>query len=281
MNPPITSAYQETFRKNIIVLGFAVLFLVGSLLFMFYTAQKERELSMRQAGFLANVTHELKTPLAVMQAAGENISDGRVTETERLKKYGQHIYDESIRLRKMIEKLLDVAKYDAGETLISKAPQNLKLLLDQFVYENKDFIALKGFDLQYIVQEGGNYEAVLHGDSFDTIMSNLIENAIKYSLDKKEINIQLFVDENDAKISVRDSGVGIKKKELKNIFKKFYRVEETLVAKTKGHGLGLSIVRNLIILNDGNIDVDSEYGKGATFTVSFPIIKSNEMVNLS
>lgn len=281
MNPPVTSAYQETFRKNIIVLGFAVLFLLGSLLFMFYTAQKERELSMRQAGFLANVTHELKTPLAVMQAAGENISDGRVTEPERLKKYGEHIYGESIRLRKMIEKLLDVAKYDAGETLISKTPQNLHLLLDKFVNENNEYISSKGFNLEYHVQENENYEVVLDGDSFDTIMSNLIENAIKYSKDIKEIEIRLFVDKDNAKISVQDSGVGIVKKELKNIFKKFYRVEETLVAKTKGHGLGLSIVRNLIILNDGNIDVDSEYGRGSTFTVSFPVIKSNEMINLS
>jgi signal transduction histidine kinase len=139
VNPPLTSAYQETFRKNIIVLGFAVLFLLGSLLFMFYTAQKERELSMRQASFLANVTHELKTPLAVMQAAGENISDGRVTEPERLKKYGGHIYDESIRLRKMIEKLLDVAKYDAGQSLVNRAPQNFKTLVDTFLKENKAF----------------------------------------------------------------------------------------------------------------------------------------------
>lgn len=274
LNPPITSAYQETFRKNIIVLGFAVLFLLGSLLFMFYTAQKERELSMRQAGFLANVTHELKTPLAVMQAAGENISDGRVTEPERLKKYGAHIFDESIRLRKMIEKLLDVAKYDAGETLVNRAPQDLKILLETFLAENKDFILEKGFELEYNIEDSKNYEILADSDSIETILNNLIENAIKYSSDKKKIVVELYEIESTIKLSVQDHGVGIQKNELKNIFKKFYRVEESLVAKTKGHGLGLSIVRNLIILNEGDITVESEYGKGTTFIISFPKLSS-------
>ena len=96
----VATAYNDTLVKNMVVLGVAVLFLVGALLFMFYTAQRERALAQRQAGFLANVTHELKTPLAVMQAAGENISDGRVKDPIRLKQYGDHIYTEAIRLRK-------------------------------------------------------------------------------------------------------------------------------------------------------------------------------------
>lgn len=274
VNPPLTSAYQETFRKNIIVLGFAVLFLLGSLLFMFYTAQKERELSMRQAGFLANVTHELKTPLAVMQAAGENISDGRVTEPDRLKKYGGHIYDESIRLRRMIEKLLDVAKYDAGQSLVNRAPQNLKNLVETYLEGNREFIVEKGFTLEYDSEDATNFEILADGDSIETILSNLIENAIKYSSDNKKISIKLFEIDSKINLTVRDHGVGIKKNELKNIFKKFYRVEESLVAKTKGHGLGLSIVRNLIILNEGNITVESEYGKGTTFIISFPKLNS-------
>ncbi len=274
LNPPLTSAYQETFRKNIIVLGFAVLFLLGSLLFMFYTAQKERELSMRQAGFLANVTHELKTPLAVMQAAGENISDGRVTEPDRLKKYGGHIYNESIRLRRMIEKLLDVAKYDAGQTLVNRAPQNLKTLLDTYLEANKEFIQEQGFELEYDTENATNFEILADADSIETILSNLIENALKYSSEKKKIIIKLFEDESQIKLTVRDHGVGIKKSELKNIFKKFYRIEDSLVAKTKGHGLGLSIVRNLIILNEGDVIVESDYGKGTTFIISFPKLSS-------
>ena len=229
---------------------------------------------MRQAGFLANVTHELKTPLAVMQAAGENISDGRVTEPDRLKKYGGHIYNESIRLRRMIEKLLDVAKYDAGQTLVNRAPQNLKTLLDTYLEANKEFIQEQGFELEYDTENATNFEILADADSIETILSNLIENALKYSSEKKKIIIKLFEDESQIKLTVRDHGVGIKKSELKNIFKKFYRIEDSLVAKTKGHGLGLSIVRNLIILNEGDVIVESDYGKGTTFIISFPKLSS-------
>ncbi len=280
VNPQVTSAYQETFRKNILVLGFAVLFLLGSLFFMFYTAQKERELSMRQAGFLANVTHELKTPLAVMQAAGENISDGRVTEPERLKKYGVHIYDESVRLRKMIEKLLDVAKYDAGEALINPSVFDLEKLTNEFISENTSYINEQKFELEY-QPANTTLPVYIDRDSFETILSNLIENAIKYSADKKRIVVSIGENNGHAILSIRDYGVGIKNKEIKNIFKKFYRVEESLTAKTKGHGLGLSIVKNLIVLNKGRIEVESEYGSGTTFTIVFPKLNAQEIKNYS
>lgn len=272
---PVGAIYNSTLIKNLIVLGFAVLFLIGALVFMFYTAQKERNLSQRQAGFLANVTHELKTPLAVMQAAGENISDGRVTEPERLKQYGGHIYDESIRLRKMIEKLLDVAKTDSGQTLIKAAPVNLNQLIQHFIKENRAYIENKGFKLSF--QHSLDKALVMiDNDHLETVLSNLTENAIKYSNKKKALKYAIESDPKNMIVHVSDTGIGIPRKHLKNIFKKFYRVEDSLSAKTKGHGLGLSIVKNLIELNGGTIEVTSEVGKGTTFTIRFPIFVREE-----
>jgi signal transduction histidine kinase len=181
----------------------------------------------------------------------------------------------------MIEKLLDVAKYDAGQTLVNAKPQDLKELVDNYLEENKEFIENKGFDLEYTFEDETEFVIEADGDSIETILGNLVENAIKYSADTKKMEIKLFEDESQVKLSVRDYGVGIKKSELKNIFKKFYRVEETLVAKTKGHGLGLSIVRNLVLLNGGDISVDSEYGSGTTFTLSFPKLNPEEIKNYS
>lgn len=275
LTPPITTAYQNTFVKNLIVLGFAVLFLLGALLFMFYTAQKERDLSQRQAGFLANVTHELKTPLAVMQAAGENISDGRVTEPSRLKQYGKHIYEESIRLRSMIEKLLDVAKYDSGQILIDAAPHKLEELIGEYIEQTREFIISNGFKLSFTF-DPQLPEVYVDKDSIETIISNLVENAMKYSTDTKSIDIRVLRKGDQVVLEVEDQGVGISKKELKNIFKKFYRVEDSLVARTKGHGLGLSIVQSLVELNKGHIDVTSEYGVGTTFRISFPRFEKKE-----
>ncbi len=280
LDSQIASAYNATFVKNLIVLGFAVMFLLGALLFMFYTAQRERNLSQRQAGFLANVTHELKTPLAVMQAAGENISDGRVTEPNRLKQYGVHIYQESIRLRKMIDKLLDVAKYDSGHSLIDTAPCQIHFLLGEYILQTKEFIESKGFELDFQV-DGEIPYSNLDPVSIETIISNLIENAVKYSLDDKRILVRVFTEKKNVAFEVTDHGMGIKKKELKNIFRKFYRVEDSLVARTKGHGLGLSIVQSLVVLNHGTITVKSEYGKGTTFKVSFPTIHQQEIARHS
>ncbi len=278
---PVGTIYNDTLLKNLIVLGVAMLFVIGALLFMFFTAQKERNLSQRQAGFLANVTHELKTPLAVMQAAGENISDGRVTEKERLKQYGNHIYNESIRLRGMIEKLLDVAKTDSGQTLIKAIPSNLNELVKEYLKENRSYLEEKGFAVSF---KHSMSQALIMVDRshLETVLSNLTENAVKYSSDKRKkvIKIEVDSDPKNMLLHISDTGIGIPKKHQKNIFKKFYRVEDSLSAKTKGHGLGLSIVKNLIELNGGTIDVASEVGKGTTFTLRFPIfIRNKEKVS--
>ncbi|MDZ7807782.1 MAG: ATP-binding protein [Gracilimonas sp.] len=271
LESPVSNAYNATLVKNLFVLGFAMLFLTGSLIFMFVTAQRERQLAQTQANFLANVTHELKTPLAVMQAAGENISDGRVTEPKRLKQYGDHIYNESIRLKGMIEKLLDVARVDAGQSLIKAAPYRMQELIMSYLEENRQYIQKKGFEVKFTSSDEKAF-ALVDKDNIETILSNLTENAIKYSKDDKYIEYQISSNDKYVFLSITDHGVGIPKKEQKNIFKKFYRVEnsDTTSSKIKGHGLGLSIVKNMVELNDGTINVKSNPGQGTTFVVRFP-----------
>lgn len=268
---PAVAASNASFTRNLFVLIFAVVVLFGALVFMFITAQRERDLAERQAGFLANITHELKTPLAVMQAAGENIADGRVTDGSRLRSYGNHIYDESVRLRKMIEKLLDVAKVDAGQSLIEPVPLQVEDTITQIFESNKEYLTSKGFE--YELHTDPNLPPVMvDPNHLETILNNLIENAIKYSSDEKFIRINVDQLGRAVAFSVSDKGNGIPKKLHKLIFEKFYRAENALTAKTKGHGLGLSIVKNLVEMNGGTITVDSKVKEGSTFTVVFPII---------
>ena len=280
LNTPVTNAYNATLVKNLVVLGVAVLFLLGALIFMFVTAQRERHLAQRQASFLANVTHELKTPLAVMQAAGENISDGRVTEPKRLKQYGEHIYNESIRLRSMIEKLLDVARVDSGQNMIKAAPYVIHDLMKKYLSENREYIENKGFEVKF-KSSAENALSMIDSDSFETIVSNLTENAIKYSTDEKYIEYQISSNKDSVFFSITDHGIGIPKKAQKNIFKKFYRVDDSdsLSTKIKGHGLGLSIVQNMVNLNGGTIEVKSSLGKGTTFIVRFPKLAKEDVQN--
>lgn len=265
------AASNSSLFMNIVVLVAAMLLLLGALVFMFISAQKERALAERQADFLANVTHELKTPLSVMQAAGENLADGRVKDQQRLKNYGSHIFNEAIRLRKMIEKLLDVAKANAGKSLIDPQPSNVGALVTSYVDEHAKFIESKGFTLQTDIADDIP-KVKVDPDSFETILSNLVENAIKYSDEEKYLGISLNADNDKVYLSIEDQGIGMSKKVISSIFDKFFRAEDSLTAKTKGHGLGLSIVKNLVDLNEGTIEVKSEPGRGSTFIVSFPIL---------
>jgi len=268
-NPAVLASKANLFR-NLMVMGGAVLLLIGSLIVMLIIAQKERALMERQAGFLANVTHELKTPLAVMQAAGENLADGRVTDPQRLITYGKHIHTESLRLRRMIEKLLDVARNDAGQHLIKPQAYTPDVLVKNYLDEQISLIRSAGF--QPDVEIADNMPAIMvDKDSFETILGNLVDNAIKYSQESKFMAIRLMYDASHVTLQVEDRGVGIPKHSRKYIFDKFYRVEDTLTARTKGHGLGLSIVKSLAELNGASISVESEYGKGSVFSVKFPV----------
>ena len=269
LESPTIAASDASLTRNLIVLGVAVFVLFGALVFIFINAQRERELAERQAGFLANITHELKTPLAVMQAAGENIADGRVTDGKRLKNYGDHIYNESVRLKKMIEKLLDAAKADSGQVMTEQSPKFLGALAAEFYEANRPYIEDEGFEFTFKCEDDLPL-VMVDADHVETILNNLVENAMKYSRERKEIDIIVFQSGDFVELQVSDKGTGIPKKSMKYIFDKFYRVEDSLTAKTKGHGLGLSIVKNMTEMNGGTIEVDSEHGKGSTFRVKFP-----------
>ena len=275
LDSPTIAASDASLARNLGVLGVAVFVLLGALIFIFINAQRERELAERQAGFLANITHELKTPLAVMQAAGENLSDGRVTEGKRLKTYGDHIYNESVRLKRMIEKLLDAAKVDSGQLSSEQAPHYLQELTAEFVEANRGYIEDQGFTFKF-THDNNLPLVMVDPDHVETTLNNLVENAMKYSKDQKEIAVKVEKKGRHVAISVSDKGMGIPKNSLRYIFDKFYRVEDTLTAKTKGHGLGLSIVKNMVELNGGTIDVKSEHGKGSTFIVKFPTLMSSD-----
>jgi len=274
-NKSTVATSNASLVKNLVILGAAMLLLLGALVFLFISAQKERALAERQTDFLANVTHELKTPLSVMQAAGENLADGRVQDENRLKNYGTHIYNEAVRLRKMIDKLLDVAKANAGQSLIEPKPVNIRKQVLSYLDEHRTYIENKGFTIDVNIAESIP-TVMVDVDSFDTILSNLVENAVKYSDEEKYLGISLQSDGEQVELRVEDHGIGMTGKNMSQIFDKFYRAEDTLTAKTKGHGLGLSIVKNLVELNRGTIEVQSEPGEGSLFIVQFPALDESE-----
>ena len=267
----LATAQNKSFIYNLIILGFAFTFLIGALVFMFITAKREKELSARQSSFLANVTHELKTPLSVIQAAGENLSDGRIQNKNRLKKYGSHIYSEALRLRGMIDKLLSAARTDAGEAFVEPKPCQIDKLLAKYIDDHRQYFRSEGVELDLSIEENIP-KIMLDEHSFHTILNNLVSNAIKYSDDNKFLGIYLTYEQKNIILRVKDRGIGMSKKVRKQIFEKFYRGEDLLTARTKGYGLGLAFVKNLVDLNKGAIGVESKKGEGTLFTLRFPAL---------
>ena len=204
-----------------------------------------------------------------MQAAGENISDGRVSQPERLKEYGAHIYQESVRLNKMIEMLLDVARSDYGTTVIHAKPYDLDDLVREILLQQKSLIMKKGHSLTYNLNLE-HAKVLVDPEHIKIILTNLIDNAIKYSVAPSIIHIELKAEKDGYNLIVKDQGIGIPRSHIKNIFKILSNRRFTLCKKTKGHGLGLSIVQGLMQLNKGTIKVKSEKTSGSTFTCYFP-----------
>lgn len=268
-NPDIASS-RASLTRNLFVLGGAVLLLIGALGFMFITAQRERALAQRQSHFLANVTHELKTPLSVILAAGENLSDGRVKDKNRLKSYGDHIFHESLRLQSMIDRLLDVARSETRHNEPQKKPIDLPAFIEKFLDNKREILRSQEIDIRFSTD---NNIPEIYADPADltSIFENLVDNAIKYSPDKKLIHIRSYNKNNKILVDVKDHGAGIPRKARKHIFDKFYRVEDSLTAHTKGHGLGLSIVKDMITRNGGRVYVESKVNVGSVFTLEFPV----------
>ncbi len=273
-NPDI-AASRTTLTRNLLVLGGAVILLFAAMIVIFFTAQRERALAQRQTLFLANVTHELQTPLSVILAAGENLSDGRITNTERLKSYGKYIYRESIRLRTMIDRLLDVAKSNTDDLRIEKKPVQLAEFARKLLDEKQSYLESYQVELHFDADEDLP-DIFMDPHDLQSIFNNLIDNAIKYSPGEKYLGIRIRKNKNHIDLVIEDHGMGISRQSQKYIFDKFFRVENALTAQTKGHGLGLTIVKDIISRNQGTIRVASTPKKGTTFTVSFPVMESRE-----
>lgn len=266
----VMAASKASLIRNLTAMGIVVGLLLLSLAFIFILAQKERELAVRQAGFLANVTHELKTPIAVMQAAGENLSDGRVTDPAKLKTYGHHIHTEAVRLRKMVDKLLDVAKTESGQLILKPEPVEVASWITSIMEAYATPLGEAGIQPEVSIPD--NLPAVFADrDSLDPILGNLIENAIKYRGGNTYLSVRARLEGRTVIVEVEDRGLGIPAAAQRHVFDKFYRVEDSLTARTKGHGLGLSIVKTLAELNGGTVGVRSAPGEGSVFHVTLPI----------
>ena len=270
--------YQEIYggevlqRKLYMLIGEGVVFLIilGLGFFVIYRAiKKEMALSSQQKNFLMAITHELKTPIASIKLLLQTISS-RKLEQQQIQDLSKKAIDDADRLNQLVENILIATKIDERLYLLNKEEISLKELIENIIEKNKNGF-LKSMDVILRYPEGTNALCINADVSgMISIVTNLLENASKYSEVGSEIKIDLAEENSSIVLSISDAGEGIPDEEKENIFMKFYRIGNENTRKKKGTGLGLFIVKNLVLLHNGAIEVKNNSPKGTIFALQFP-----------
>ncbi len=257
-----------------LMLGSSVLFNMIILLTFSYTLRtviRQKKLSDMKTDFINNMTHELKTPISTIKLVCEMLTDQGLPKTETsLNRYAHIIQDENARLQNHVEKVLQFARLEKGSLKLKMERVNMHELLEAALQKTK---------LQVDKQEGylKSYlhasQTVVEGDPLHllNIISNLLDNAVKYSKEIPEITVFSRSTEEMVTFAIQDRGIGMSKEALKRVFDKFYRVSTGNIHDVKGFGLGLSYVKLMVEAHGGTVSVVSKLGKGSTFEFSLPI----------
>lgn len=243
-----------------------LIIIIVAMTMMFKTILTQKKLSELKSDFISNMTHEFKTPISTISLACEAMNDGDMGGNNAPSPYIKIISDENQRLMKLVERILQSATLDKGELKLSTEKINLNELIHEVVNTAELRMKKRNAKIQLEIPDEFIY---IQGDRFhlSNLLSNLIDNAIKYSEDEPEITVSLSKEGKKVHLSVSDKGIGIKKEHLSKIFDKLYRIPTGNVHNVKGFGLGLSYVKAIAELHDWNIVVRSKHGSGSTFTL--------------
>jgi two-component system phosphate regulon sensor histidine kinase PhoR len=249
------------------------------MLFLLQDVTAIRRLENMRSEFVANVSHELKTPIAAVKGFAETLLGGGVKDEETARSFLQIIYDESERLNRLIGDILELSKIESKRSPLECEPVHLSSFFDMINGTLAKVAEKKHISLQMEVPQELFIEA--DEDKLRQIFLNLLSNGINYTQEGGIVKLkvkELSHDHDPEKVvfTVSDTGIGIPKKDLPRIFERFYRVDKGRSRNSGGTGLGLSIVKHLVELHHGSVSVDSELGLGTTFTVELPLLQQVE-----
>lgn len=255
----------------LVISGAFMMVIIFSFYYTVSTIFKQKKLSEIKNDFISNMTHEFKTPISTISLACEVLNDKTFEKSpERVNNYVKMIGDENKRLSLLVENILQTAILDKGEFKLNIQSIDLHTLIEQTIANIKLQVESKE---GVITTDLKAFTPIINADKVHVtnIIFNLIDNALKYSNGKPKIKICTRSDEGGIFISVQDNGIGISKENQKRIFDTMYRVPTGNIHNVKGFGLGLSYVKAVVEKHGGTISVESELGKGSTFTVYLPV----------
>ena len=252
-----------------LLLLLALVLCVGLVVFL-RSARSEMLLSRHKTEFVANVSHELKTPLALIRLFGETLMLGRVSDADRRRQYYEIITRESERLSQLISNVLSFSSIEAGKKTydrkLCQVDEIVRETFDHYRFELDD----KGFTHELVV-EPNLPPTEADPDAVAQAFINLLQNAVKYSEDDKQVRVSVARDGDELSVAVQDRGRGISPPEQRLVWADYYRTKEARSGGTRGSGLGLSLVRHIMKSHGGRVDLESEPGEGSTFSLVFSL----------
>ncbi|MBN1388890.1 MAG: GHKL domain-containing protein [Bacteroidales bacterium] len=271
---PGIKAIEKVTRREIFFYGVLLSVIVALMLFgavmIARDISREAETNRLKTEFVNNISHELKTPLTLIRLYGETLErKENLTDKEKKECYNI-ITKESERLSHMINNVLDFSRIETGRKEFNLKKGYLQDVISDTLESYSYHLEKKGFTIHSDIARDLP-EMSFDGEAMASVLVNLLSNAIKFSPEEKEVTVKLFRDKGNAVLQVADKGIGIVPGEVSRVFQRFYRSENKPVSETRGSGLGLTLVKHIVDAHGGRIDVESEVGKGSTFTVNIPL----------
>lgn len=237
---------------------------------VFHDITELRKLEKIRQDFVANVSHELKTPIASIKGYAETLLEGAIDDRGNAKEFINIIYQDSNRLANLIDDLLDLGKIESDKMKMFFVPIEIEPILTRCLKVLDKAVKDKKLILSVNIVKSIS-KIMADEKRIEQVFLNLLDNAIKYNHDRGSIDIKIFVNDNFVQIDITDTGIGIPERDILRIFERFYRVDKAHSQELGGTGLGLSIVKHIVLAHHGQVWVRSELAKGSTFSFTIPI----------
>jgi signal transduction histidine kinase len=263
-------------RRRNLAISFGILLLLSvSMAMIIISTRRATRLARQQMEFVAGVSHEMRTPLAVICSAGENLADGVIYDSQQVRRYGALIEGEGRRLSEMIEQALEFAGVQSGRKNYALRPVDVGSAIESALAACEPLIREGEFKIEREIADDLPMIAA-DGAALSRSIQNLLNNAMKYSGESLWIKIKAVrvanVRGDDIEITVEDRGLGIAPAELPHVFEPFFRGREVAAAQIHGSGLGLSLVKHIIEAHGGRVSVKSAEQHGSAFTLHLPVV---------
>lgn len=231
---------------------------------------EERRLDKLRKDFIANVSHELRTPISMLQGYSEALLDDLASNEEERKEMTKIIYEESFRMGRLVNELLDLARMEAGHITLNESDIPLKPFIERAVLKFHGLAKEKNIHLyvEYLCEENAHF--YLDPDRMEQVLTNLIDNAIRHTPSEGSVKVVVNMVQLGLQMEVSDTGSGIPEEDLPFIFERFYKADKARKRGSSGTGLGLAIAKNIVEAHKGEIHVRSKLGQGTTFSIFIP-----------